>query len=351
MSQLFSHVASKFAHSTEDLATEALCYILQADEALLEAFIMHVNEVSGASLGTDMRLETQKTTADGGRPDLVGWERGSSRRLFVESKFGAGLSGKQPTGYLNDLQGDSGSVLLFLVPDRRKSPIWRDVTSRCSEEGYLPETGESSFCTHLDSDQHLSITTWSDVLDTLDQVVSGLSTAGIDEDIRQLRVLCEQEGGGAFRPFKADEFEPWIAERMIDLHGIVDDLKVDLAERSNGYKVTSKQVKLSNMNYRFFAKLHGDKAGIGVRYNWWSKHGLSPLWIRLYIKDRQTQHIAKEQLKWSKPVLEGGSFGPEHLLVPFEVPTGLGRQDVVNHLLRQLQTIATRLNPILTDDS
>ncbi|PEN04744.1 hypothetical protein CRI93_14640 [Longimonas halophila] len=351
MSRLFSHVASKVGHNTEDLATEALFYILQSDEVLLEAFVAHVNDVSGATLEADMRLATQKTTTDGGRPDLIGWVRGSERRLFVESKFGASLSGNQPTGYLDELESESGSVLLLLVPDRRKLPIWREVASKCAEDGYTPEVDASTYHIHFDSGQHLSITTWSKVLNILEQAALNHSAIEAAEDLRQLRALCEQQGSGVFRPFKENEFDPWIAERIIDLHDIVDDLKGSLESQSTAWNVTSKKVTLSNMNYRFFATLFGCEAEIGVRYRWWAKRGLSPLWMRLFTGNRKTQYRGKELLEWPRPVFEGDDFGPTHLLIPFETPTGLGRQDVVRHLVDQLQFIATRLEPVLASNN
>ena len=56
MSNLFGHLSSKFGPSTEDIGTEALCYILRSSEEIMEAFIRHVNSLSGGDLSADMRI-------------------------------------------------------------------------------------------------------------------------------------------------------------------------------------------------------------------------------------------------------------------------------------------------------
>jgi len=137
MSTLFGHLAPKFGSKPEDLATEALCYVLEQSEVALQAFVEHVNQCSGAALELPLHFSTQERTEGGGIPDL--WGRGSSNthRLLVEVKFWAGLTSRQPNGYLEPLNDAEEGVLLFLVPEKRTQHVWRAVVQALQTEDVL----------------------------------------------------------------------------------------------------------------------------------------------------------------------------------------------------------------------
>jgi len=347
MTRLFGHLASRFGHSSEELATEALCYILRSSDEMLVAFIDHVNEVVDGGLGTNMRLVTEKSTDDGGRPDLIGWDRQTSNRLFVESKFGAALTGNQPTGYLQALEKDEGSVLLFLVPERRKQNVWREVIQRSKKDRKF--SGEPrDFRAQVDGTP-VGITTWSNVLEVLNSAVSTSDPARIEEDIRQLRGLCRQEGADSFRPFKEGEFSPSMAQRIIDINTLVVDLGNAVDDTLEAW-VGSKKPSFAKHKYRFKRRLYGHNVEVGVRYGWWRNKEVSPFWVRLFIDDVATQHAVFDSLNLDVPLFEGGKYSPEDVLIPLSVPYGQSRDETIDSLLSQLDNISEQLASVLSSD-
>jgi hypothetical protein len=350
MSTLFGHLSSKFGPSTEDIGTEALCYLLRSSDEMMEAFIGHVNGLCKGDLSADMRIVANKSTEDGGRPDIVGWERQSSSRLFVESKFWAGLTSNQPSGYLQALEGDERSILLFLVPERRKQNVWRETLYRLDQNreassASMPER----FALQTEEGPSIAITTWGDVLDILSSSASDSGSQKIDEDIRQLRGLCQHEGADSFRPFTEGEFAASMAERIIDLHTLVKDLH-DLVENRLEAWSTRQRARFAEHKYRFKAELYGYKAQVGVRYGWWRNEGISPFWLRLYFDHVEYQQAVFDALDLDVPLFEGGKYSPEDVLVPLRPPYGVGRDQIIEELLRQLDDIAERLAPVLADD-
>jgi len=238
---------------------------------------------------------------------------------------------------------------MFLVPERRRDSIWREIAVEC-RSAYSPTVDKSIFHVQFDTGTFMLVCTWTEILDTLEKAIPRSSSNGLQGDLQQLRALCDQQGGGAFKPFQDGEFESRMAERMIDLHDLVDKTIKGLPDLEPAWTVKSSLVGLSNMNYRFFASLYGCKAGIGIRYRWWAKHGYSPFWVRLYITDYQTQAEAMDALMWEKPLLEGGDSGRTHVLVPLDMPTGADWSSVLGSVFRQLQTLANRLRPVLNPD-
>jgi hypothetical protein len=317
---------------------------------MMEAFIRHVNALSGGNLSSDIRIVANKSTEDGGRPDIVGWERQRSSRLFVESKFWAGLTRNQPSGYLQALEGNERSILLFLVPERRKQNVWRETIYRLVQNREDSSVVEpEGFVLKIEEGPSIAITTWGDVLDVLSSSAFDSGSQKIAEDIRQLRGLCQHEGADSFRPFKEGEFAASMAERIIDLHMLVKDLH-DLVENRLEAWSTRQTARFAEHKYRFRAQLYGYKAQIGVRYGWWRNEGISPFWLRLYFDHVEYQQAVFDELDLDVPLFEGGKHSPEDVLVPLRPPYGVGRDQVIDNLLRQLNNIAEGLAPVLSDD-
>ena len=93
MSTLFSHIIQKrFSQVNEDVATDALAYILESSEAARRGMM---KLLWGITAGLpQLRFRTQQ--AEGTiRPDMWGYGE-TEPRVFVESKFWAGLTDNQP---------------------------------------------------------------------------------------------------------------------------------------------------------------------------------------------------------------------------------------------------------------
>ena len=99
---LLAHLRNRFPVGPENLATEALTFILNRYKQARDAFTRHCRYYHNDLPDID-RFKTQDyLREDGAIPDLVGM--GASRvPLIVEIKFHAPLTEKQPVTYMKRL--------------------------------------------------------------------------------------------------------------------------------------------------------------------------------------------------------------------------------------------------------
>ncbi len=97
MNTVFSYIVQKrFSQEYENIATEALAFILQSGESA-RAGLMKL--LCGIAPGLpSLNFRTQQTDSNA-RPDMWGFD-GIVPRVFIENKFWAGLTENQPVTYL-----------------------------------------------------------------------------------------------------------------------------------------------------------------------------------------------------------------------------------------------------------
>ena len=100
MSTVFSHIIQKrFSQVNEDVATDALAYVLESSEAARSGMTKLLRGILPDL--PPLRFKTQQV--DGTiRPDMWCFA-GAEPRVFVENKFWAGLTDNQPVSYLKQL--------------------------------------------------------------------------------------------------------------------------------------------------------------------------------------------------------------------------------------------------------
>jgi len=94
---LFGEMAWRFSTQRENLATEALAFILNRSAAMREAFRRLVGR-TGIELPQIARFRSQAGDEQGKIPDLIGLDSMGTERLISENKFWAGLTANQPVG-------------------------------------------------------------------------------------------------------------------------------------------------------------------------------------------------------------------------------------------------------------
>lgn len=203
---LLAHLSWRFQTGIEELAVEALAYILNRypdsrdglDELLKRA-------VPDMKLSAE-RFETEVSAPDGTRPDVL--QKGDDGRecFFIEAKFYASLTPNQPVPYLKRLPEKGISVLMFLAPSGRVEELWPELLGRLTRSGMRhSESDVGSRCVAIDgTGKHLLITDWTKLLDSMEKRLED-SGSGIAE-LRQLRGLvrfAESGGRRARRPGEA----------------------------------------------------------------------------------------------------------------------------------------------------
>ena len=132
-SSLLAHLSSRFTERTEDIAVEALGYILSTSEAARTG-LLSILRSGGANVEELSRIDTQIGGKEGERPDLVGWDESGVERLLIEAKFWAGLTDNQPNAYLKRLPPNG--TLLFVAPEARVETLWPELQRLAKKGGF-----------------------------------------------------------------------------------------------------------------------------------------------------------------------------------------------------------------------
>ena len=120
--RVLGHLAQRFSASEENVATEALVWVLRRSAAARRA-VIGIARLAGCSLPDDLSFVGQVGDAVTGRPDVVGFDDSHAERLLIEAKFAAALTDRQPREYLKRLSSPEG-ILLVVAPSARRASLW-----------------------------------------------------------------------------------------------------------------------------------------------------------------------------------------------------------------------------------
>lgn len=275
---LLAHLSPSFTSQTENIAVEALGYVL--------------NKYSGSREGLDdvvrsgvrnvkpvVKVRTQASALDGTRPDLVGVDEDDAERVLIEAKFWAELTPRQPHAYLDRLPDDGPAVLVFLAPEDRILSLWPELRSRTLRAGKtLSDVDAERKCVSVDGTQrHLLLVSWSGLLDRMSARTRDEQDA--EADIRQLRGLADFAEEGRFRPIRnpREEFGP-DSRHMRDMKRMID------AATERGIKdgwASRKGLNRTPRSYGYgrYLKLGGRVVWFGIHTGRWEQDGETPLWL------------------------------------------------------------------------
>ena len=337
---LFSHLAHRFVTQRENLATEALLFILNRSRAAQGAFVSAIN-AAGAGLPHGLSFHTQAAEADGAVPDLVGEDAEGRQILIVEAKFWAGLTKAQPTVYLQRLADVPGGALVFIAPAKRREVLWNELDRRCAEVGVglsdpLVDT-PTTRAARTREGVSLSIVSWRSVLDGILGQVETAGEMGVAADVRQLQALCDREDAEAFLPLESEELTGNTGRRQIQFTDLVDDL-TDRAVREKLAVVKGLRATATRGWYGKYTRIGG--CGCLVHYSaWkWGELAQTPLWLqvrdaRWNVSDALNAQLAQRTAAAGDP----GFITPDGFEFPLYPPIGVERPDVLHALWKQLE--------------
>jgi hypothetical protein len=346
---LFGHLASSFASQPENVATEALAYILSSSSSARSAFIEHGRSVLKTDFSSDLHFASQKTGGDGGVPDL--WGGGDQERFLVEVKFWAGLTSPQKRGYGKVLAGQETGGCLFLVPEQRIEHIHRQLKDKLTRDA-----NGSDGSIHRTPEGHpVSVTSWARVLNTLEATTRESTEETRRQtlnDIQQLRGLCNRLNAEGFHPLHAGELGPEVGRRMIDLRQLVEELHAEIQTDAFEPWTDVSQMRRRTKVYRFTGDLYGTKWYLGIMYRQWRDLEDSPLWLKLREPDASRRQNLRSALRTEVTILKDLKPSKSNdTLIPLDLPLGVSRKEVVSDLKDELHIIASRLRPVLAHAS
>ena len=339
---LLAHLSSRFTDRTEDIAVEALGYILSSSEAATTG-LLSILRSGGADVEKLPRIDTQVSGKEGERPDLVGWDESGGERLLIEAKFWAGLTDNQPNAYLERLPPNG--ILLFVAPEARVETLWPELQRLVKKAGFK-WTGGANGTRSADVDgKRLMLTSWKALLDEASHHASASGDSAAVASVRQLSGLCEREDQRAFLPLKRYELGPELPRRLLGFCDVID--RAVVRARSEGLASTEGlQARGSRNGYWRWIHLGVRRKGawandrfaearLSLRYGAWSQYRETPLWLQVSEK--------KHRKRLGDKVLTGTE------LVPIYLRIGVEFDAVVDSVVDQLRDIAHRIAGVASD--
>jgi hypothetical protein len=332
-SSVLAFLATRFATHPENLATEALNFVLARSPNARRAMLDLCRQLGHRGMD-DLTFTTQQSNDDGSRPDLVGRAIDGSAPVAIEAKFWAGLTEHQPLAYLKALP--ENGFLLFVAPGMRVDILWIELLRRAGH-GVAAQDGKvevrEARVAQLGS-RVLALVSWRALLDHLHNA-SALAGESTTADIRQLMTLCDKMDTDAFLPLRPEELTSNLGQRVYQF--------CDLADAITGRLVAERLADVNRLRptggkgwYGRYLRARGHGALLYFDAREWAARGQSPLWLALYGQEFRPCTDEPEYLR-----AEGIAFhmSDGHCMVPIMLLEGAERDAVIDHALAQARRI------------
>ena len=336
---VLSHLALKLSTHPENLATEALGYILSSSPEARSALATIV-QLIGFVPSSNIIYKTQRSMKNGTRPDLIGVTTAGIAEIYVEAKFWAGLTAAQPVLYLNNLP-PGGGLLLFVAPALRIENIWVELIHRCTNAGLgIGQISNNNELRYVKAANHyLALISWRRLLDSMAVSLKNAGDLLHAADVQQLNGLCEEMDSNAFLPLHSEELTGSLGKRVFQFWELTDDLVTLLVNNSlipnRGNSSKSNGYYGRNLLFKGFNSFFGFDA-------WkWDELGQSPLWLQTHHFDIITAEDLLQLFEDNNIkayIAYNGWF-----CIPVYLKIGLERDSIIADCLDQLTNIANIL--------
>ncbi len=349
MQTVFSHIIQKrFSRSYEDVATDALAFILKSNDAAHKGMMKLLRRIDNNL--PDLQFTTQQSE-DNIRPDMWG-NHENEPHVFIENKFWTGLTDNQPVNYLKKLaEKQHPTILLVIGPEARVHTLWRELQKRLKyAEIFSTDRGNPDGIVYIvttGTGPILALTTWQKVISVLKDEVTDNSTLS---DIHQLRALCEAADIEAFTPLSAhdltDQRIPALIRHFDTIMQAIFDLGV-----SEGVLSIKGLMPKSDWNgfgrYARFSNENGVGMWLGVQFELWKKHGGTPLWLDFNNGELSFSHKVRSLLKtWAAKEGIFTSWDDDEFIMAIDIETGEEKDKVVRAIVDRLKEIADVLSTL-----
>lgn len=344
---VFGHLALRFGVHPENLATEALCFILRTSPAASRAFTALAREFGLDEVG-NLRFETQQGGVEQSIPDMKGYDEEGRLRVVVENKFWAGLTENQPVTYIRELRAEVSALVLFVVPNARLDLIWNEVVVRCKSAGIAASPVEKPAtirAANMGGRHCLAATPWSVLLEALSLAATAAGEIDARDNIVQLQDLCRRMDEEAFLPLRGDELTNLeMARRLINFSNLpfaIVDEAVQL-----GLCIKKKESNFRNGSGTYI-RIGEFTAWVGFSANLWSEWGASPIWVNFYPESGQIPEVRKRLARFRVAVpprcFDASINNYRWVAVPIFLPTYAEKQRIVEDAVRQIRDLNTEL--------
>ncbi len=355
MPTVFSHIIQKrFSRVNEDVATDALAYVLESSEAARRG----MTKLFRGLIPDLPSLHFKTQQVDGLiRPDMWGFA-GTEAHVFVENKFWAGLTDNQPVSYLKQLAGCSQqSVLLVIAPSAREQTLWRELVRRLDADGISVIERETAAGIARSAETQigpiLALTSWTNALSVIEH--EAVDDPCARSDLVQLRALCDAADDEAFAPVSNEELSDQRAPAFILQLTSIIQAAVELG-------ITEKILSISGLRpqaswdrigrYAWVSDNQGAGAWFGIHFGLWKAHGGTPLWLFFSQgKFGRAQEVSRLIEPWAaKNGIVSTTYNND-FAIALNIAVGEEKAGVVRSLADDLNAIAGVLKPLPPNES
>ena len=348
MNTVFSHIVQKrLSHEAEDVATEALAFILRSSDSARLALLNLLRGIEPEL--PELYFRTQQTEGDA-RPDMCGLDASNAVHVLIENKFWAGLTANQPVEYVRSLADcTTPSVLLFVVPEARQETVWIELERRLDKasisRAYEEPSAGLSRVAETDIGPTLALTTWG-------QILAGIEVELVDEprrrrDLHQLKALCDAVDIQAFLPLSPEQLTNQRAPALVlQMNAVVEDAVTRAVTSgilsTEGLTAATRYYRIGR--YVSFVEAKGVGAWLGTHFRLWRDYGRTPLWLVFSSTDWGRAPEVRAVLEpWAHREGITSAMVDDEFVVGVELPTGEERDFVVDSVVLLLGQIGKEL--------
>ena len=337
---LLSLIARGYAAGREDAATEALCLILSRSDSARAA----LSELLGYSSDSlpIASFSTQFSTP-GARPDMACLDDHKHVVAFVESKFWASLTRRQPVDYWEALPDDRTATLLFLAPAARiahidKDSLWGELVRRLHDAGHNLgplNQGKGLLTAKSTEGKHrLMLTSWEVLFERLAEAAKKGKDDQASFEVAELRGLASDVIKGD-DPVADANLRKLIADA-------VKQVKESGWANTDGLAVGG----APGEHYVRFFFLGGRITGLRIDYKAVKQMG-KPLWLWFWDSPDTRSSVSLDEVrdKLGASAEPGLDWLPKDVCIPIDLPTGAGRKAMLDAIVAELERIAKILDP------
>ena len=333
---LLSYVARRRTSALEDVATNALFFILSRSDSARSAL--------SDFLGDDYvplpiaKTATWEAVAHGAEPDLACSDGDGNRVAFIEAKFWAQLTRHQPVTYWEELPDDRPAVLLFLAPDYRidQGSLWDELVDLLQKKGH--ELGSSDRLKGLVTAQakvgqrRLMLANWHLLLDTMAQRTKDDGDDQASFEIAELKGL-------AIKVIAGDN--PKHDANLRELIG----LAVERLKQLGWANTDRLQTGEGRDYFARYLRLAGASAGLRIDYETNQQMPDKPLWLWFYGDSSDSVSIDAVRATLGCEAESNLEWYPGDVCMPIVLPDGADREATLEAMITGLERIAGLIDP------
>ena len=340
---LLSFVAQWYTSDLEDVATDALAFVLSRSDSARGALSELLADDRGAL--PIAKVQSWGQVANGAVPDLACWDENCNLVAFIESKFWAQLTRHQPVTYWQGLPCNRPAVLLFVAPASRvdDGSLWNELVNRLQAEGHDLGcanridgmiTAPSKTC-----QRRLMLASWEFLLGKL---ADSAKHDGCDQasfEIAELKGLAADAVKGD-NPERAANLKQLVkaAVSRVEQSGWANTHGLSVG---SGYHLC--EAKKFDYHGRYL-RLGGASAWFGIDFAA-AKYTDSPVWLCFYDDPNACVNLEEVRGHLGSLAEPGLEWRSKQACVPIDLPVAGDREAVLGAMVDQLTCIAECIDP------